>query len=1036
MECQGPAGAARRSHQGGPLHVPPLSAMPRWRPLLAALALLPFSLAQPVPGELCCPGCAYSNSLNCCCDPSRPLTAVTSTAVTTAAATSTTTLVSTVRSFTSTATRTVTVAGDSAVLRLGMLVGEGVRVPLPGSNPPDPGGTSTDDFLTSGRFGIAGNRLGGSSGGTPGAGGSPETANPDRTAPQWSLKELRIGSLERDKMGMKRRTLNVTFLGALADGPPPVPAGGGSRLQRRHLCVDCPEDLALGAYRMFYGRTGRPRQSGSDAVACCPRRSTTTVTSTVVVLDLATATRTTTLAGVRTTFVTVVRTATSRSRTTSATRTTSTSRTLRTVTQPNVITQVLAGRAFFDVNEDGVYDPEVDIPYANQRLAVLTGPSDPPSDEAGTTLTDAEGLFSASVAVAPDAFVAIAQAGDTGNPFMTLQADGTGLVPDGDQIELPVPVTTTTTPFTATTSTTTAPRTLTTSRTATISLTQSPTASVTRTATAATGTGSTSTASTSVTTSSSRTTTFASITTSSGLPVFVACPNLPQTQDGRCGTDPGTRCARQICCSSSGFCEDDGGDSGAAWCGTGCQRGYGKCWANVTDPDAFSCPTYTRTTSPTRTTLTTLTSSATTFASITTSSGVPVFVPCPNIPANLNSSFCGRGFGLRCGNDDLCCSEAGSCQDDGGDSGEPAWSLGHAHADARQPGSAWCGRGCQVGYGKCWANTTSSYYCPTVSAAPTVTLSSGTPVFVPCTNYPAATAVPQACGPFVGVACPPGICCSPNGFCQDDGGDSGALWCGSGCRVGWGKCWAGRGIVPTYACDWTTRTPVSTRTDPVWTACPTPGNFCGTRLGNQFIDPAAPIEVCAALGENVPGCNYVFLEASLCYFFNLDSCYIHGGGPSGRNAQGAYRGDGFCPTCIDRYEFCASQKTQPTRPITRTTTTSRTTSTSWTVTSPTTTTSSTSVTPTYTICPPPVYFCWSWSAAIDLPPSLRACEERCDQSPGCNVATLNGTNCFWGSSTDTCTPADWWYGDSSGQQSYKGNGSCIPCSVQTATPCP
>ncbi|KAI9026059.1 hypothetical protein DFJ74DRAFT_755541 [Hyaloraphidium curvatum] len=991
--------------------------MPRWRPLLAALALLPFSLAQYVPGELCCPGCAYSNSLNCCCDPSRPLTAVTSTAVTTAAVTSTTTLVSTVRSFTSTATRTVTVAGDSAILKLGMLVGEGVRVPLPGSDPPDPGGTSTDDFLSSGRFGIAGNRLGGSSGGTPGGGGSPETANPDRTAPQWSLKELRIGSLERDKMGMKRRTLNVTFLGALADGPPPVPAGGRSRLQRRHLCVDCPEDLALGAYRMFYGRTGRPRQSGSDAVACCPRRSTTTVTSTVVVLDLATATRTTTLAGVRTTFVTVVRTATSRSRTTSATRTTSTSRTLRTATQPNVITQVLAGRAFFDVNEDGVYDPEVDIPHANQRLAFLTGPSDPPSDEAGTTLTDAEGLFSASVAVAPDAFVAIAPAGDTGNPFMTLQADGTGLVPDGDQIELPVPVTTTTTPFTATTSTT-APRTLTTSRTATISLTQSPTASVTRTATAATGTGSTSTASTSVTTSSSRTTTFASITTSSGLPVFVACPNLPQTQDGRCGTDPGTRCASQICCSSSGFCEDDGGDSGAAWCGTGCQRGYGKCWANVTDPDAFSCPTYTRTTSPTRTTLTTLTSSATTFASITTSSGVPVFVPCPNIPSNLNSSFCGRGYGLRCGNDDLCCSQVGACQDDGGDSG-----------------SAWCGKGCQVGYGKCWANTTSSYYCPTPSAPPTVTLSSGTPVFVPCSNYPTATAVPQACGPFVGIGCPPGLCCSPNGFCQDDGGDSGKLWCGEFCRLGWGKCLAGRGIWPTYACDWTTPTPRSTRTDS-WTACPTPANFCGTTLGRQLIDPAAPIEHCSDLGDKVPGCNYVFLqdrfiEASLCTFFNVDDCYTAGGGSAGRNGRGAYRGDGFCPTCLSG--DCPPQGTYSPRP-TRTTTTSYTSTTSWTVPSPTTTTSYTSAIPTYTPCPAPAYFCGSWLQTSLL--SLRECEEWCDGFQWCNVATVSGTACYTANSTDTCSPANFWIGNRSAQQSYKGNGSCIPCSVQTATPCP
>lgn len=70
--------------------------------------------------------------------------------------------------------------------------------------------------------------------------------------------------------------------------------------------------------------------------------------------------------------------------------------------------------------------------------------------------------------------------------------------------------------------------------------------------------------------------------------VTEACPGIKVTTTGRCGPHFGyRRCQPGICCSSAGYCQDDGGVSGDAWCNpVSCERGFGKCGGS----SSFVCP--------------------------------------------------------------------------------------------------------------------------------------------------------------------------------------------------------------------------------------------------------------------------------------------------------------------------------------------------------------------------------------------------------------------------------------------------------------
>ncbi|KAI9004002.1 hypothetical protein DFJ74DRAFT_422408 [Hyaloraphidium curvatum] len=242
-------------------------------------------------------------------------------------------------------------------------------------------------------------------------------------------------------------------------------------------------------------------------------------------------------------------------------------------------------------------------------------------------------------------------------------------------------------------------------------------------------------------------------TVSAGTPVVAACATLAVSADGRCGRFAGgSRCPDGKCCSQWGFCQDNGGDSGEAWCGTGCQYGYGKCfipeWPRRLPSSICPSPT-----EPTET-----------YTLTTTSNSVPVYMACPTLEATTDGRCGVQGGGKRCPKG-LCCSEWGWCEDDGDDSGLP-----------------WCGGGCQLGYGKCFVGckpVQTDFACPTAPpSAPTreaetdgtdpthtvTRVSRGTPVYNACTKIPIAD--DYKCGSDVGKRCPPGLCCSQWGVCQ------------------------------------------------------------------------------------------------------------------------------------------------------------------------------------------------------------------------------------------------------------------------------
>ncbi|KAI9002218.1 hypothetical protein DFJ74DRAFT_714365 [Hyaloraphidium curvatum] len=264
-------------------------------------------------------------------------------------------------------------------------------------------------------------------------------------------------------------------------------------------------------------------------------------------------------------------------------------------------------------------------------------------------------------------------------------------------------------------------------------------------------------------------------TVSASTTVYAACTTVPEAADGRCGAEFGRRCPDGLCCSQFGYCQDDGSDSGAAWCGDGCQLGFGKCFLRPAPP-RFSCPTPRPDPTPT-------------YQLTTMSSSTPVYMACPDLPVTEDVR-CGPQAGRRCpGN--LCCSQWGFCQDDGGDSGEP-----------------WCGAGCELGWGKCFLGTApfaSDFACPTPTSdgpPPTYQLtyvSAATPVYMACPTL--AVSTDGRCGEGFGTRCRDGYCCSQWGWCQDNGGDSGYSWCGEGCQLGFGKCFVGSAPLSTaFSC--------------------------------------------------------------------------------------------------------------------------------------------------------------------------------------------------------------------------------------------
>ncbi|KAI9018823.1 hypothetical protein DFJ74DRAFT_195400 [Hyaloraphidium curvatum] len=168
----------------------------------------------------------------------------------------------------------------------------------------------------------------------------------------------------------------------------------------------------------------------------------------------------------------------------------------------------------------------------------------------------------------------------------------------------------------------------------------------------------------------------------------------------------------------------------------------------------------------------------------TTLLGTPVSLPCTALPERFPR--CGSQFGARCPAG-RCCSVWGWCSE-----------LDVQAAGALDP--AYCGAGCQAGFGLCVAAGAPAAQCPEPEPLPPIpndfpvtTVSAGTPIYMPCPTLPISGNA--RCGPDFGTRCDRLECCSSYGWCGPD--MPGEPYCGTGCKVGYGKCLIGDGPVST-----------------------------------------------------------------------------------------------------------------------------------------------------------------------------------------------------------------------------------------------
>lgn len=142
--------------------------------------------------------------------------------------------------------------------------------------------------------------------------------------------------------------------------------------------------------------------------------------------------------------------------------------------------------------------------------------------------------------------------------------------------------------------------------------------------------------------------------------------SLPVSTDDTCGKSVNKMCPNSSCCSQYGWC-----GVGDVYCGTGCQSGYGNCGSSVK-------------------------AASTTKASSSTSaktSATAVSSGSSSYPVSTNGQ-CGSDVKLSCPSDQ-CCSAYG-------------WCGGSAANSKYGTQQNFCGAGCQVGFGRCYASGTTT----------------------------------------------------------------------------------------------------------------------------------------------------------------------------------------------------------------------------------------------------------------------------------------------------------------------------------------
>ncbi|KAK5671937.1 hypothetical protein QVD99_001762 [Batrachochytrium dendrobatidis] len=265
---------------------------------------------------------------------------------------------------------------------------------------------------------------------------------------------------------------------------------------------------------------------------------------------------------------------------------------------------------------------------------------------------------------------------------------------------------------------------------------------------------------------------------------------FPNTMDGQCGKEFGTKCSSNDCCSKDGEC-----GFGEDYCEAGCQKGYGRCWK-------YSPPTYAEGEAP---------------RDLNNKCGRDVVKSCKNNQCCSRSQYCGtsnyycgigcvRGFGTCLGinppNDGPHLSINGQCGSDLDTSCPNAQCCSKNGVCGRTSG--YCGEGCQVDYGVCWNGGRPPYSLQPPAqppAQPPVQPPAQPPVQPPVQSPVQSPVQPKAkssapapktdypisadgrCGEEFKTKCPGKTCCSGKGFCGKT-----KSHCGIDCQKGYGSC--------------------------------------------------------------------------------------------------------------------------------------------------------------------------------------------------------------------------------------------------------
>lgn len=228
-----------------------------------------------------------------------------------------------------------------------------------------------------------------------------------------------------------------------------------------------------------------------------------------------------------------------------------------------------------------------------------------------------------------------------------------------------------------------------------------------------------------------------------------------------CGLQAGTRCAAGYCCSSSGYCGGGGINSNDAWCGSGCQSGFGTCYG----VPAGTCPA---SSAPV-----TSTAAATTSAAVVKStSTTPVITS--TTPAITSAAATSTSAKITSTTAKTTSSPSIVYK---------SVTTSVTSTTTVTPGAASVTKSTTsaVSLAKTTSSTTSAAIRVASSTSSTTTTTAASAP-TSATNCKLAVSSNGTCGGTTGLRCGAGYCCSGSGYCGNSGNGATDPWCGAGCQ--------------------------------------------------------------------------------------------------------------------------------------------------------------------------------------------------------------------------------------------------------------